>query len=388
MEEKKTNTAPKSLLDYNAAWPLTLVCFGFLLGIYFAQQYSTNFITSDLSSITFFLVAIIPGIVFSFFFYNLGKIIFASIAGYRIYFLSLLGLCIDKSGKKAKVSYNILHILTMKLQFAPKDDDVNKNPKLFFFGGLIFESFLLVVAFVFLFAFCINHEKSLMSNFGWTFLFAVCYGFLTPLYELLPFRQDYPTDMYNVLMIRNDEDKTAFNLYHINQRRERSGEDFLIPSFEKYDSFYKLHTLYYLYLQNLYESKLEKAFSVLEEMKYYSKYYLDDERYLPLAETVYLKFLIDDEPGANHTYSSIKRDERKLVTSPDTLTGYRLAILVLANIHSDSEMVASRAKEFDRLVESYEKPLSNRVSKEILLFNSAYNKAKKMRADLNLPERN
>ena len=150
----------------------------------------------------------------------------------------------------------------LQLQFAPKDDDVEKKPKLMFFGGLIFEVILLALSLIFLFAFCINHEKSGIADFGWTFLFCVCYGFVTPLYELTPFRQDYPTDMFNLLMTRTDEDRKAFNTYQINKRRELSGEDFLVLEVENYDSFYKFQNLYYAYLRDLYESKLEKAFSV------------------------------------------------------------------------------------------------------------------------------
>ena len=390
MEEKRTKEAAKTLLDYNASWPLTLVYLGFLMGIYFAQQYSIQSITSDLSPFVFFLVAVVGGVLFSFFFYNLGKIVFASISGYRVVLIRILGLTIDKAGSKAKVSYEITQFFTLKLQFAPKDDDLSRNPKLFFFGGLIFEAFLLVAAIFFLFAFCINHERSLIGNFGWTFLYAVCYGFLTPLYELIPLRQDYPTDMYNIMMIHDEEDRKAFNLYLVNLKRELTGEDFLVPSFEKYDSFYKLHTLYYLYLQDLYESKLEKAFAVLEDMKYYSKYYLDDEKYLPFAESVYLKFLINDNEGARKLFSdsrSIKRDSRRLVTNPDALTGYRIAILVLAVIYSDKENVNARLKEFDAIIKSYGEPLSNRVNKEIRMFDLAYSNAKKINADLNLPER-
>jgi parvulin-like peptidyl-prolyl isomerase len=138
---------------------------------------------------------------------------------------------------------------------------------------------------------------------------------------------------------------------------------------------------------NLQSSKLEKAFSVLEEMKYYSKYFLEDERYITSAETVYLKFLIDDEPGANKAYLSIKKDERKYVTDPIDLTGYRIAVLVLASIHSDKEAVVKLLKNFDSLVASYGQEPSTRVKKEIETFNSAYRMVKKHKTDLDLPER-
>jgi hypothetical protein len=204
---------------------------------------------------------------------------------------------------------------------------------------------------------------------------------------LVPFRQDYPTDMFNLLVTKEQDDKVAFNICQINERRELAGEDFLVPNFDNYDSFYKAHTLYFLYLEDLNASKLEKAFSVLEDMKYYSKYLLEDERYITAAETVYLKFLIDDEPGANKAFLSIKKDERKYVTDPIDLTGYRIAVLVLASIHSDKEAVKNLLKEFDALVASYGENPSARVKKEVETFNAAYRMVKKHKADLDLPER-
>lgn len=384
MEEKRSKEAPKAFLDHNASWPLTLVYLGFLIGIYFAQQYSYNNFISNLSAYVYYFVSMIGGVIFSFLIYNLGKIVTAKIAGYQIISMKLLGFTINNAANPTKVTYNILDFFTISLQFAPKNDDVNKKPTLIFFGGIIFEGFLLVLNLIFMLTFATKGKAGVTTNFAWTFLFATCYGFLTPLYEMLPLRQDYPTDMYNVLMTKTDEDKIAFNIFQINKRRELTGEDFIVPEFTSYDSFYKLHVLYYVYLKNLYESKLEKAFSVLEDMKYYSKYYLEDERYLPNAETIYLKFLIDDESGANKAYLNIKKDERKNVTNPIALTGYRTAILVLATIHSDKEAVKNLIKDRTEKVQSLCKTDSIRVKKEEELFNAAKEKAKKIKPDFNL----
>ncbi len=386
MEEKRTKEAPKAFLDHNASWPLTLVYLGFLIGIYFAQQFSyKNFIDQNaLNPYAYYFIAILGGIVFSFLFYNLGKICFGKLAGYEIVSIKLLGLCINKATKPSKVSYNILDFFTISMQFAPKNDDTRKKPTLLFFGGIIFESILLILTLIFMLIFATKGTTGNLSNFAWTFLFATCYGFLTPLYEMIPLRQDYPTDMYNFLMTKSDDDKVAYNIFQINRKRELTGDDFIVPEFTSYDSFYKLHTLYYVYLKDLYESKLEKAFSVLEDMKYYSKYYLEDERYLPSAETIYLKFLIDDEAGANKAYLGIKKDERKNVANPISVTGDRIAILVLASIHSDKEAATNLIKAHDAKINAMVNKDSARIKKESELFNSALEKAKSIKPELEL----
>ena len=324
------------------------------------------------------------GVAFSFLFYNLGKICFGKVAGYEVISIKLLGLTINRATKPHKVTYNILDFFSISMQFAPKDDDTKKKPTLLFFGGIIFEGILLILTLIFMLIFVTKGKTGLVSNFAWTFLFATCYGFLTPLYEMIPLRQDYPTDMYNFFMTKSEEDKVAYNIFQINKKREITGDDFIIPEFSSYDSFYKLHTLYYVYLKDLYESKLEKAFSVLEDMKYYSKYYLEDERYLPSAETVYLKFLIDDEAGANKAYLSIKKDERKNLTNPVSITGDRIAILVLASIHSDKEASLNLIKAHENKINALTNKESNRIKKENEFFLAAIEKVKKLKPEIDL----
>lgn len=386
MEEKRTKEAPKAFLDHNASWPLTLVYLGFLIGIYFAQQYSyKNFIDQNAMNVyAYYFVSMLGGVAFSFLFYNLGKICFGKVAGYEVISIKLLGLTINRAVKPHKVTYNILDFFSISMQFAPKDDDTKKKPTLLFFGGIIFEGILLILTLIFMLIFVTKGKTGLVSNFAWTFLFATCYGFLTPLYEMIPLRQDYPTDMYNFFMTKSEEDKVAYNIFQINKKREFTGDDFIIPEFSSYDSFYKLHTLYYVYLKDLYESKLEKAFSVLEDMKYYSKYYLEDERYLPSAETVYLKFLIDDEAGANKAYLSIKKDERKNLTNPVSITGDRIAILVLASIHSDKEASLNLIKAHENKINALTNKESNRIKKENEFFLTAIEKAKKLKPEIDL----
>ena len=386
MEEKRTKEAPKAFLDHNASWPLTLVYLGFLIGIYFAQQYSyKNFIDQNAMNVyAYYFVSMLGGVAFSFLFYNLGKICFGKVAGYEVISIKLLGLTINRATKPHKVTYNILDFFSISMQFAPKEDDTKKKPTLLFFGGIIFEGILLILTLIFMLIFVTKGKTGLVSNFAWTFLFATCYGFLTPLYEMIPLRQDYPTDMYNFFMTKSEEDKVAYNIFQINKKREITGDDFIIPEFSSYDSFYKLHTLYYVYLKDLYESKLEKAFSVLEDMKYYSKYYLEDERYLPSAETVYLKFLIDDEAGANKAYLSIKKDERKNLTNPVSITGDRIAILVLASIHSDKEASLNLIKAHENKINALTNKESNRIKKENEFFLAAIEKVKKLKPEIDL----
>lgn len=387
-KQKKSKECPhSSILDFNLSWVLLFVYLGYLLGIWFAQRSTVaSYIPSDYSGAPYFLVSIIGGVVLTFFIYNLGKIIFAKIAGYRVLYIHLLGFIFDYSSGKLNFSYNIMSFFEVSMQFTPKDDDVKKNPKLIFIGGYIAELLLIAIALVIFFVLGPN-GKTTRSAVAWTAMFMMSYGFLTPLYEILPFRQDYPTDMFNLLVVNTPDDKIAFNVVQINKRREIAGLDYMTYEFDSYESFYKSRVLFANYLDHLYASRLEKAFTVLESMRYYNKFYSDNDRYIPAGETIYLRYLIDDDAGADQQYLALKKDDKKEVATPVLLSDYRTAVLIAGYIALDKEKIVEIAGQFDKVIASYGDELSKRVLKEKELFNSAYNKVRKAKPELSIPER-
>lgn len=390
MEQKpqKNKECPrKSILDFNFSWVLLLVYLGYLLGIWFAQQSTLSNIPSSFSGTAYFLVSALGGLVLTFVIYNLSKMLFAKISGYELIYMNFLGFFFEKNKDGGlSFSYDILSFFDVGMQFSPKGDDINKNPKKIFWGGFISEG-IIIVAVLLIFFLNFDTGRSIRSAIGWTFLFSMSYGFLTPLYEILPFRQDNPTDMFNLLTVSSKEDMIAYNIVQINKKRELTGEDFLTYEFQDYESFYKCRVLYANYLENLYASRLEKAFNVLEEMKYFNKFYNDNDHYIPYQETIYLRYVVNDENGADQTYLSMKKDDKRMVTSPSALSDFRTSLLVAGFISKDKERVLEVCKQFDELVKSFGDSLSNRVLKEKDLFESAYRKVMTSNPSLELSNR-
>ena len=368
-----------SILDHNASWVLMFVYLGYLIGIYFAQRatYTAGVLTSDISTYSYFLVSMIVGLVVTCILYNLGKVIFASLAGYRVVYFEILGIVFNQADpKKTHVSFHISNVFDLALRFAPKDDDTKKNPRLIFFGGYAMEVMILIVSIVIFFVLGFGKPRGTITNVAYYVLFSMLYGFLTPLYELLPFRQDYPTDMFNLIVTASKEDQEAYNIYSINRRRELSGEDYLLKTYPDFGSFYKAHLIYPLYLDDLYASRLEKAYEDLSKMKYYSKYYLEEERYLAPSEMVYLKYLIDDKDGASKAFFDMKSDDRKSLVKAPLFSNYRMVILVDSYIHNSLDSLKDLLASMKKRMEEYDVS-SHRVEKEIELSKKALELAKK-----------
>ena len=192
--------------------------------------------------------------------------------------------------------------------------------------------------------------------------------------------------MFNLLVTKSKDDQIAYNLLQVNRRRELSGEDFLHREFESYESFYGARALYFLYLDHLYASRLEKAFNTLESMKYYNKFFDDSDRYQYEEESIYLRFFIDDDSAADQIYLSLKKDDKKEVTSPRDVADYRSAVLIAGYIAVDAEKVKNIASEFDQKMSKFQED-SRRLQKEKDLFKAAYNKVVKNKPEFNLTNR-
>jgi hypothetical protein len=389
-ENKTTEVGPKkTLLDMNASWALLVLYLVYLAGMFALQNYYIypNAVKSGLpvNSILFVFMALIFGILGSFFFYNMGKIIFAKMVGYHVAYVRLFGFLIDKTSGKSKTTFNIISLFDLSLQFAPDGDDLKKNPRRIFIGGFLFELIPVAIELVLFFLFSFGNQASSVTNaVGWSALFCLIYGLIVPLYEVMPFRQDYPTDMYNLLQTRTDEDKVAYNIVHVNRANELSGKDFVAPSFETYDSYYKAQTVYALYLNDLYQNNLEKAVSDLDVMKANGIYLPEEEQYIPSAELIFLRYLIDDLDGADKKFLTLKNDDKKAITSPTHLAGYRTALFILGNISVDKDAIDSLLKDFAKKIPEEGKPVSARVAKEKEFFHQAYEKLKVAKPTLGL----
>ena len=376
-EKSSTNQAKKTLLDMNASWPLLIVYLAYLVGIYFAQQSFASKLTGTFNSFAYVFLSLILGIIITFLVYNGCKILFARLAGYQVSYIKCLGIVGEKREGKLQFHFDILSILDVGLSFAPVDTKLNRKPLLTFVGGFVGEIVLLAIGLILFFL------VGTTTVVGTAALCAVLYGFIIPLYEVMPFRQDYANDMYNIIMTRKAEDRQAYNIVRINELREFSGDDFIVPDFADYDSFYKVQTLPYLFLSQLYNNELEKAVETLAKMKYLDKDMPDDKKYFVEKENVYLRFLTGDLDGANRIFLNIKSDHRKQIRSPYYLSDYRVALIACAYIARDKELLDNIFKDYNKLIKKL--PSSPRVEKEKTLFRQVYETIKKNDPNQYLP---
>ena len=371
MAEKTKKQADSALLDFNASWITMVIYIAYLGGMIFLQRFVFNSIFSsgnEFNYYVFIIVSFLVGILLSLFIYNGSKILGAKLSGYKVVYTKFLGFTIDNSKEKRQVSFNIMDIGDMMMRFSPIDDDIKKNPRKIFYFGLIGEAILFVVLLILFFVLGLKKEANITSFIGYMSLFAGIYSLIMVLYEFIPFRQDKPTDFFNLMMTKTEEEKECFNIFAVNFKRELTGEDFLVPDYNEFISYYPVHTLYYVYLNYLYVNELEKAASTLEEMKKNIKKFDENERYLPQMESMYLRYLIEDVAGADKVYLTLKSEDKSNIIHPQDLGDYRTAIAVFHYISKDNDSYKKAVSDFDKKVKNCVQ--SKRVEKEKELFES------------------
>lgn len=370
MPETKKSQTTSSVLNFNASWITMLIFIAYLGGMIFLQRFVYNniFNSDNYNYYLFIFVSFLVGIIFGALIYNAFKIIGAKAKGYEIVYSSILGIRTDHTKKEKKRSFSILAIADFSLKFAPKDNDVEKNPRPIFLFGLIGEGIFAVICLVLFFVLGLNKSASTTSYIAYMALFMAIYSLIMPIYEFIPLRQDKPTDYFNLATTKSKDEQKCYNIFAINFKNELTGDDFIVPDLEEYVSYYPVHTLYYVYLDKLYKNELEAAASVLEKMKTNIKKFDESERYLPLMESMYLRYLIDDVAGADKVYLTMKGEDKSNITHPQELGDYRTAISIFANISKDKEAYNKACKEFEEKSNSLIQ--SSRVLKEKELFNA------------------
>lgn len=156
------------------------------------------------------LGAFIAGIVFNALIFELGHVIGAKIGGYKVVFVSVLGLTLKKEGEKWKFCFAEFGGLVGETKITPNRDDPDKcDPFPYLtFGSLLYAAELI---FVLLFFFINKNELGPISNVAYFFLTMGVLGFTFFLYNIIPAKLDCKTDGYVFRLLSNKKNKEAYN---------------------------------------------------------------------------------------------------------------------------------------------------------------------------------
>lgn len=379
IDEIRSPAKNLKLKDKNWSWPAFITTMLYLVVIAILLTQAINSAVPDQGrrlGIMFgsFLCGALGGVLI----YNLGHHLFALSSGYHLYSLCLSGLIYRRNAKK-KWHWDLSQAIELHSAYAPKNDNIDANPLMMSIGGFILWGIVFVALIV------VFTVTGLISDvvLKWALVYGVAFSGIYPIYQLFPFREDYPSDMFTAVTAAKGENRKAFNLYAINQANDFSDKDAIVPDFASYDTYWKARTLIYVLRNQIDQAKIEDAIKTFSVIHAVSNYLSDTEKAWVAQERIFILLLMNDRTGADTLYFGLKKDVRSEVTKCRSLASFRSALMVSGILMNNLDNAKDNVKAFNAFVP--ETKNSFRLQQEAKYYALAYDRVKAQNPTLVLP---
>lgn len=353
---------------------LLILAIAITFGLSVLREHSTN---SGLESgyyILFVLIAIVVGIVFNGFMFELAHLLGAKIGGYIVTSFNVLGLCWYKdNNNKIKFKFKSFDGLTGETKIIPNEKSKKpSNPSPYLLFGTLFYGVEIVLAVIF-FSFVKDLKDNLvLVNAGYFVLTVAVLGGMIYLYNILPFHLDATTDGYRLTMVSNPKNKIAFNeLLRVQNEIEKGNMNVEIKTFTEITNFTA-------------DLNLNKVYTLLDKKEYdEAEVLLDDiiknkenigEKVLlrARAQKIYINIMNKTLDDAKKYYDEcVPIQERRNISNDVSMPSIR-AYLLMSGLLDKSKSECLIA--LNNVYKALKHVPTNRKEIEISLFNEALQK--------------
>lgn len=384
IDEIKSPADVITLKEKNWTWPSFLLVMVFIVVTVIvgtATPIAKDFSNLDQGARIGYIIAMfVGGCCGGAIIYDLGKHLFAHFTGYKLAYLCISGLCWDYS-KQKKFSFDASLLLEFHSRFKPIDEKADRSPVLMSLGGFI------VWLIVFATLLGIFASPIISNNVLKTVLITgTVLSASFPLYEVIPFRADYPTDMFVAVSTKKPEIREIYNAYYYNLGNEFSDVDYWIPSIDKYDNYWKAKIGIYVLRSQLYKADVNEAIKTITALHKAGKYLVDEEKGLISSERLFLLLLINDNAGADRLFISLPKNLKTEVLKHNCLAGYRNSLLVSGILRNKEDSTIDNINDFNKIF--VKGATSERLQHEKKYFILSYNKVVKACPTFKLPTLN
>lgn len=358
IDEFKSPLKPLKLRNRNMSNLSFIIILAYMIGMAVYDTYGNSFgktLSTQGLRIAYLLLPIIVGNLLAVFGWFLGKIIGGGICGYELSFLTISGITYSKhrdvKSKNGKVKHwylNTSYLLELHATFSPKGKKTDVDPKPMLIGSLV--GILVAFAALLAIGLALPETDNSLNWLKYGSLFSAIHSIETLIYQILPFRQDYPNDMYTLISTRNVEDREAFNIFCIDTAYEFADEDLLAPTYEfSPDSYWKCRALIYKYINTLYKADVPSCYKILSECHQAYNYFNEEEKAYVAGECLFILLLLDDKAGADMFFTGLKPDTKKSILKPYRLSTYRNSFLVKGLVVNREEDAVDAANKFYKM---------------------------------------
>lgn len=355
IDEVRSAVKPLPLTKKNWSWPSFIIVLAYIVAMAVVSMSNIS-VTGEGNRIGFLIGTFFVGSLAGVIVYNLGKLIAAKLSGYTCTYVCVSGICWDGSRSSHRWYCDFSQFLEIHSRFAPdakKNDTrekiISRDPLIMSLGGPI----LFLVAFAVVLGVSLGILRGSLQDI---LLYGAVFSADYFIYQLCPFRQDYPSDMFTIVSTRKAEDRIAYNVCQYNRGYEFSDKEMLVAEASDYDSYWKAESLIYVMRDRLYKADIPAVISIFTQLHAVSNWFNDEDKGQIAGERLFVLLLLNDLAGADKLFLELPKAVKNESTRSKTLASYRTSLmvngLIVRNEEGSKENVNEMLKSASATAES------------------------------------
>lgn len=314
----------------------------------------------------FLVCALILGFIFYSFVYQMGKVIFAKLTGFKVLSLNVVFLCFRFINNKIKFDLKFSENFAGSLEVIPDSNKKKYNPILFHLGGLI--AFLLVAVLASLITMFIDRKIMYIV------LNSTIISLIVLMFQLFPFYMDYINDGFALVLLCNKNNREVyFDNLKQNAALKYKNDEIQLIDYPYYDSLLQAESLKYKYYYFMQKKDFENASKTCDLILQNKKYVKSED--ILLFESNRLYFILSDK-GDNECYDyfySLDKEIRRYASNPSNYEVLKSSFLLTCKVDKTYDIYNHLEKIEHRLEDAYklsslsiEKELVNKAKEEVI----------------------
>ncbi len=298
----------------------------------------------------FVILSFVFGIMLYIIVYQIGKIIFALLSGFKIISANILVLNFVKKENKFKIEFvfpegwgGLIHVI-------PNKDYDKCKPILFHFGGSILTIIFAVLAS--LIAYFVDPTRKLV----YILLTLSIMGIIVLIANMIPVYTDGINDGFAIRLLLEKKNKKAYldNLYQYEALYlgNRELQDF---SYDDYDDTFQAYSLIYRYYYFMDKEDFNSAKEVCELMLEHRGFVSSEDVEIAESNKLYFMLISESDEKCYDYYYSLDKGYRNYAISTSNYETLKTGLLVASKIEKTYDLFEHLLKSENKTKESYYK---------------------------------
>lgn len=295
-------------------------------------QSNSNFFVGQEKTM-FVILSFVLGILLYVIVYQIGKLIFALLSGFKVISANILILNFVKRDNKLKVEFVFPEGWGGAIHVIPNKEYNKCKPILFHFGGFIFT--LLFVLIASLIMYFVDPTRKLV----YIILTLSMMGIIVLIVNMIPVYTDGINDGFAIRLLLDKNNKKAYldNLYQYDALYlgNRELQDF---SYADYDDIFQAYSLIYRYYYFMNKDDLESAKKVCDLMLEHRGFINSENIELAESNKLYFMLISESDEKCYDYYYSLSKEYRNFAISTSNYETLKTGLLIASKIEKTYDL--------------------------------------------------